>query len=147
MIRRRAYTLIEAVIVLSIVASMSLVAVYRFPTRSRQASAENIFWDELRNAWQERVLVAGQGSGRQVMAFSKTLNAVQFKHFGNPKAWKTMQLPATLHLVKSRDVTINRNGHAELAFVRFRSDLRPGYQIKINAEMGWGAYGITQEKV
>ncbi|MCG0731621.1 hypothetical protein IMAU60055_00734 [Lactiplantibacillus plantarum] len=72
MVKRQGFTLIETVAVLAIVASVTVIAVHRFPTRQRQQNAEQAFWRELQTMWQQQTLTASVTGQPQVVSFRGT---------------------------------------------------------------------------
>ncbi|MDV0431201.1 type II secretion system protein [Lactiplantibacillus sp. DA1] len=147
-VKRSAFTLIETVTVLAIVASLAVIAVHRFPTRQRQQNAEQAFWRELQTMWQQQTLTASVTGQPQVVSFRGTEVVTWAGKRGRPvpaQQWH-LPLPVTLKTERGRDIQIQRNGHPELAVVIFKSQLQPKRQIKLNALMGWGAYKVTYVK-
>lgn len=127
--RRLGFTLIESVTVLGIVCSLLLVVIYQFPTRVRQENAEKVFWEQLRNDWQQQVLVAGltgkKHGANQSINFYQDTNTVTYMHQPDRTAWKVVKLPPTLHIDRGASVDIQANGHTSLRYVLFHSDLQP----------------------
>lgn len=145
---RPGFTLIETVIVLSLLSSTLFISVTRFPTRQRQLNAERAFWQQFRTLWQTAALTASATGVRQLVDFQP--HAVVTGPLDAQGHWqggqqRTLNYPTTLRAVTIKKVKIERNGHPTLAAVKFKSQLEPRRMMKFTALMGWGAYRVAEK--
>lgn len=148
--RHSGFTLIETVVTLGLLASMSVIAVYRFPSTRPPADDETVFWQKYATLWQTRVFVASAYDHQQLVQFnSREVVFAPLKQGGGP-ATVHLALPATLHLANrhsTAEVRITKNGHPTLAAVYYQSTLRPKLLYKLSIKMGWGGYELEDVPV
>lgn len=145
--RRSGFTLIETVVTLGLLASMLVIAVYRFPSTRPPADDETVFWQKYATLWQTRVFVASAYDYQQLVQFNPREVVFAPAQPGVGPATVRLALPATLHLANrhsTSEVSITKNGHPSLAAVYYQSILHPKILYKLSVKMGWGGYVLEK---
>ncbi len=161
---RNAFTLIESVVVIGIVASMLLLTMIVSQGVSRRSPrVEQTFWHTFNSNWQEAEYASkyrvrhtfidfyarkvvfrtfkGEGEKFQVIKYPKTITFLGLAKKGENKRQDVPQKP------NSKDplliVHIYADSHADPQTLLFRSQLKNGNR-KLTVQMGWGLYRLEK---
>lgn len=144
---RAAFTLLETVIVLAIVAFLMLMTLPS-AEHSKQKIAERQFWSDLRTQWQAaqtRAKVKHQITFIEPQDESKIIDFYWVDENGDATVSQAyVKLPPTLVLDSFPDTRMNENGFVNPATARFHSTLdNKKYEMRI--QLGWGGFHIVEK--
>ncbi|MFD0898595.1 hypothetical protein [Loigolactobacillus binensis] len=135
--RHTGFTLLEAVVVLGLVAGFALIPLTQFGPL-RQHYTEQIFFNSFDQEWRElqaRALLNQEHTQIQFYADQITFRAFVGKQ---RVATRTLALPAGM-VVDTQDIFIDPPGHMGPREIQFNSHYF-GHTTVIKPQMGWGIY-------
>ncbi len=136
--RQAGFTLVEAVLVLALSAFFVLLALRPAGTITARVK-EEIFWQQLKHAWQRETIVVPQHGVKGFIEFKAHEVA-----FWEGNVVKTViKLPETMEVPAYRLIRINETGNVTANTIIVKSTLS-ALTYKIVVQFGWGKYYVKQ---
>ncbi|MDF4006733.1 prepilin-type N-terminal cleavage/methylation domain-containing protein [Limosilactobacillus fermentum] len=147
--QRRAFTMVEVVIVLAISALVIVTTTIPYQKRNAELSEEQ-FWRDVKQRWQEaqtRARVEGKATFIYLTSRSKREIRFEYHTDSGKKVTEEVLLPKQLHVASNEDmVKIYKNGYVSPRTWSFVSKATmTNYDMKI--QMGWGGYYVQKTAV
>ncbi len=146
--RHQAFTLLESVIVLTLLGTMLLIGIYRFPSRQRQLTDEKMFWERFSTVWNQSVFLSSSQRQAYFIQFEQYERQIVVDHVDKVSGERRsviIPFPETLKL----DVTGNKSlvviypsGHTTVTTIKFTSQISG--KTSLSFQFGWGAYRVKK---
>lgn len=140
-IHRSAFTLLEMIIVLGIVALTMLIG---WPSMQRtiQKNEERQFWQTFRQAWQAAQVRSKTSNESTHVFYLKSPSQVVFSWASGTEH---VNVPGTLSVRRFNDIEMKKTGYVSPQTEEFVSTLdNTDYQIRIR--LAWGSYHVQATK-
>ena len=143
--RKRAFTLLETIIVLSLTV---IIITFSFPaiTRSQQVAAERKFWNSFCQEWQAAQVRSKVNHTATTVSFDHIDYQIKFAWIdGNQSEKKRIDIPETLLVREFTNFKMHENGYTKPMTQKFQSSINhKTYLMRI--QLAWGGYHIETKE-
>ncbi|WP_294543914.1 type II secretion system protein [uncultured Limosilactobacillus sp.] len=135
--RRQAFTLLEMLIVLGIVA-LTLLISWPSMHRAVQKNAERQFWQIFRQAWQAAQVRSKTSQESTRVVYLRHRNLIVFSW---PNDSEQIRVPETLFVKRFNDIEMKKTGYVSPQTEEFISTL-DGTDYQMRIQLAWGSYHV-----
>ena len=140
--KKRAFTLVETMVVLVIFSSSLLIGLFNIK-KSHSYQNEAYFFKQFDESWQYCKYLSNFKRCYTTIKFHKAENNISFDSNGRYFRWKkVLRLPADLKPFYDYSVIMDIDGYTKPQTIYFTQNNKNKY--KLSVQLGWGIYELTK---